>query len=68
MIVQPLATNIGLTVKSSCDRDNADCVATLVENDGTEGTGQNILICWEHDNLSGIVEALSDSDAPDYPR
>ena len=67
MTVQPLATDLGLTVDTSCDRDDADCVATLVENYGSEETGQNVLICWEHDNLTEIVEALGDSDAPDYP-
>jgi len=67
MTVQPLATDLGLIVDTSCDRDDADCVATIVENYGSEETGQNVLICWEHDNLTGIVEALGDSDAPDYP-
>jgi len=64
MTVQPLANDLSLTVDTSCGRDDADCVADLVDN---YGGGQNILICWEHDNLTGIVEALGDNNAPDYP-
>ena len=64
MTVQPLASGLGLTVDTSCDRDDADCVADLV--DGYNGTG-NILICWEHDNLSNIVEAMGDKNPPSYP-
>ena len=64
MTVQPLASDLGLTVDTSCDRDDADCVADLV--DGYNGTG-NILICWEHDNLSNIVEAMVDKNPPSYP-
>ncbi|CZR55822.1 related to phosphoglycerate mutase family protein [Phialocephala subalpina] len=64
MTVQPLANDLGLTVDTSCDRDDQNCVADLV--DGFEGGG-NILICWEHDNLSDIVKALGDKNPPDYP-
>jgi len=64
MTVQPLANDLGLTVDTSCDRDDAECVANLVE--GYRGSG-NVLICWEHDNLTGIVTALGDADAPYYP-
>jgi hypothetical protein len=31
-----------------------------------DGPG-NILICWEHDALTDIVDALGDKDAPTYP-
>lgn len=34
--------------------------------DAYDGDG-NILICWEHDALTNIVEELGDDDAPDYP-
>lgn len=64
MTVQPLANDLGLTVDTSCDRDDQDCVANLV--DGYDGSG-NILICWEHDNLSDIVKALGDNSPPEYP-
>ncbi len=64
MTVQPLANDLGLTVDTSCDRDDAECVANLVEDYGGSG---NVLICWEHDNLTGIVTALGDTDAPYYP-
>ncbi len=64
MTVQPVANDLGLTVDISCDRDDADCVADLV--DDYSGAG-NVLICWEHDNLSDIVKALGDKKPPSYP-
>ena len=59
----PLAGDLGLTVDTSCQRDDQDCVADVV--DSYSGSG-NILICWEHDALTDIVEALGDDDAPKY--
>jgi hypothetical protein len=64
MTVQPLATDLGLTVDTSCDRDDQKCVKKLVKN--YSGLG-NILICWEHDALTDIVAALGDNNAPTYP-
>nr|POE63714.1 hypothetical protein CFP56_04617 [Quercus suber] len=62
--VEPLAQDLGLNVDTSCDRDDQDCVADVVES--YNGSG-NILICWEHDALTDIVKALGDKNAPDYP-
>ncbi|RLL94128.1 hypothetical protein CFD26_103415 [Aspergillus turcosus] len=62
--VEPLAEDLGLTVDTSCDRDDPKCVRDVVE--GYTGSG-NILICWEHDALTDIVEELGDDDAPSYP-
>ncbi|KAF2769309.1 hypothetical protein EJ03DRAFT_293317, partial [Teratosphaeria nubilosa] len=62
--VEPLAQDLGLTVDTSCGRDDPDCVANVVDNYGGSG---NILICWEHDALTDIVETLGDGDAPTYP-
>ncbi|KAJ6036276.1 hypothetical protein N7540_000555 [Penicillium herquei] len=62
--VEPLAEDLGLTVDTSCDRDDPGCVKDVV--DGYTGSG-NILICWEHDALTDIVDKLGDDDAPDYP-
>lgn len=67
MTVQPVANDLGLTVDISCDRDDPDCVKTLVQDYNDGGDGKNILICWEHDALTDIVEALGDKDAPEYP-
>lgn len=67
MTVQPLANDLNLTVDTSCDRDDASCVADLVNAYDGQGTGQNVLICWEHDNLSLIAGALGDADPPTYP-
>jgi len=61
--VKPLAEDLGLTVDTSCDRDDSKCVKDVVK--GYEGIG-NILICWEHDALTDIVEELGDDDAPKY--
>jgi hypothetical protein len=58
--VEPLAEDLGLTVDTSCDRDDPGCVKDVVE--GYNGSG-NILICWEHDALTDIVEKLGDRDA-----
>ncbi|KAF3402099.1 hypothetical protein F1880_009828 [Penicillium rolfsii] len=62
--VEPLAQDLGLTVDTSCDRDDPDCVNDVVK--GYNGSG-NILICWEHDALTDIVKELGDKNAPDYP-
>lgn len=61
--VVPLANSLGLTIDTSCQRDDQDCVANIVE--GYSGPG-NILICWEHDALTDIVKELGDKNAPDY--
>lgn len=61
--VKPLADSLGLTVDTSCDRDDPECVKDVVT--GYSGSG-NILICWEHDALTDIVKELGDDDAPDY--
>ncbi|GIK03809.1 hypothetical protein Aspvir_007883 [Aspergillus viridinutans] len=62
--VEPLAEDLGLTVDTSCDRDDPKCVRDVV--DSYTGSG-NILICWEHDALTDIVDKLGDDDAPTYP-
>ncbi|CAI7646413.1 unnamed protein product [Penicillium palitans] len=64
--VEPLAKDLGLTVDTSCDRDDPDCVKDVVA--GYDGKGlANILICWEHDALTDIAETLGVKDAPSYP-
>ncbi|KAF7179320.1 hypothetical protein CNMCM7691_008253 [Aspergillus felis] len=62
--VEPLAGDLGLTVDTSCDRDDPKCVRDVVE--GYTGSG-NILICWEHGALTDIVSQLGDDNAPTYP-
>lgn len=62
--VLPLSQELGLQVDTSCQRDDSDCVADVVEN--YTGFG-NILICWEHAELTNIVTALGDQNAPTYP-
>lgn len=50
------------------DRDDPDCVADAVAAFAKTST-QNVLICWEHDALTDIVESLGvdKDDAPEYP-
>ncbi|KAL4913324.1 hypothetical protein BDW62DRAFT_205650 [Aspergillus aurantiobrunneus] len=62
--VLPLAEDLGLEVDTSCDRDDPECVKDAVED--YEGDG-NVLICWEHDALTDIIEELGADDAPEYP-
>ncbi|ETS76672.1 hypothetical protein PFICI_12059 [Pestalotiopsis fici W106-1] len=62
--VLPLATDLGLTVDTTCDRDDEDCVANVVKN--YSGSG-NILICWEHKQLNNLAEALGADNVDGYP-
>lgn len=64
--VLPLSQELGLTVDHHCDRDDPDCVNDAVKS--YTGSG-NILICWEHKELTDIVEALGakSKNAPTYP-
>lgn len=62
--VQPLANDLGITIDTSCQRDDANCVANVVDN---YNGGGNILLCWEHQRLTDIVAALGDSNPPTYP-
>ncbi|KAJ5824747.1 hypothetical protein N7447_007087 [Penicillium robsamsonii] len=64
--VKPLADDLGLDVDISCDRDDPDCVKKVI--DSYDGKGEaNILICWEHDTITDILETLGVDDAPHYP-
>ena len=62
--VKPLAEDLGITVDTSCDRDDARCVKEAIEN--YKGNG-NILICWEHRRMTHLAEELGHDDAPSYP-
>ncbi|KAL1961751.1 hypothetical protein VTN77DRAFT_1077 [Rasamsonia byssochlamydoides] len=64
LTVEPLAQDLGLTVDTSCGRDDPKCVKKVVDN--YTGSG-NILICWEHAALTDIVTELGDDNAPTYP-
>ncbi|KAJ2966425.1 hypothetical protein NUW58_g10666 [Xylaria curta] len=64
LTVKPLADDLGLTVDTSCDRDDEKCVQKAV--DKFKGNG-NILICWEHDQLNNLAEELGAKDVANYP-
>jgi hypothetical protein len=53
--VQFLAQDLGVKVNSDIHRDDAAGVAKAAKL--YKGTG-NVLICWEHHNLSDIAKAI----------
>ncbi|KAH8111403.1 putative phosphoglycerate mutase family protein [Phellopilus nigrolimitatus] len=67
LTVTPLAKELGLTVDTSCDRDDSDCVATAVAAFAASSSA-NVLICWEHKALRDVAQALGVADAPKYPK
>ncbi|KAG9242125.1 putative phosphoglycerate mutase family protein [Calycina marina] len=67
LTVEPVSKDLGLTVDTSCDRDDFDCVVDTVAVYGAKASGQNILICWEHNALTAIVSNLGTKNAPYYP-
>ncbi|KAF2971405.1 hypothetical protein GQX73_g2136 [Xylaria multiplex] len=64
LTVKPVADDLGLTVDTSCDRDDEKCVKKAVENYDGDG---NILICWEHNQLNNLAEELGAMDVSNYP-
>lgn len=60
----PLARDLELTVDTSCERNDVDCVANKVRK--YEGHG-NILIAWRHGSMGDILETLGVDDPPEYP-
>ncbi|KZP26838.1 hypothetical protein FIBSPDRAFT_909115 [Athelia psychrophila] len=65
--VLPLATDLGITIDTSCSKTDAKCVKKAVKAyAGTSGS-KNVLICWEHGELTDIASELGVSKAPDYP-
>lgn len=62
--VKPLAGSLGIPFNYIIARDDADKVAQTVKN--FNGAG-NILICWEHGQLTSIAEALGVKGGPQYP-
>ncbi|TDL15365.1 hypothetical protein BD410DRAFT_796480 [Rickenella mellea] len=64
--VTPLAASLGLTVDTSCERDDAPAVARAVSAFAAT-SDKNILICWEHKALRDIAAGLGVIDPPHYP-
>ncbi|OJJ70691.1 hypothetical protein ASPBRDRAFT_44929 [Aspergillus brasiliensis CBS 101740] len=62
--VLPVATDLDLSVDTSCKRNHVNCVAKRIRK--FKGTG-NILISWRHGKMREIVQALGYDDPPDYP-
>jgi len=57
--VLPLANTLGLPIDTSCSTNDASCVGSLVQSYQMMNTTKSILICWEHQRLSGIVDVLT---------
>ncbi|KZP26855.1 hypothetical protein FIBSPDRAFT_781673 [Athelia psychrophila] len=65
--VLPLATDLGITIDTSCSKTDAKCVKDAVKAyAGTSGS-KNVLICWAHGQMADIASELGVSNAPDYP-
>ncbi|KAE8352464.1 hypothetical protein BDV28DRAFT_135134 [Aspergillus coremiiformis] len=62
--VLPLATDLGLTIDTSCKRNHVHCVADKIAD--YDGPG-NILIAWRHGKMKKLVRALGYDDPPRYP-
>lgn len=62
--VLPLSQELGLPVDTSCSRDDEKCVQNVIMS--YNGTG-NVLVCWEHSELTKLAEQLGDKKAPEYP-
>jgi len=74
LTVTPLAESLkqyGVPFNTTISRDDVDQVADAVQN-YVNGTGDfqgqgNVLICWEHQTLQRIAQAIGVADAPEYP-
>ncbi|TGJ88110.1 hypothetical protein E0Z10_g690 [Xylaria hypoxylon] len=64
LTVKPVADDLGLTVDTSCDRDDEKCVKDAVKDYDGDG---NILICWEHHQLNNLAGELGAEDVKNYP-
>ena len=64
--VLPVATDLGLKVDVSCDRDDEDCVKDAVAAFVKKST-KNVLLCWEHDELTKIADKIGVKNPPKYP-
>ncbi|CAG9989612.1 unnamed protein product [Clonostachys byssicola] len=62
--VAPVASDLGLEVDTSCDRDDSECVKKLIQNYKGD---KNILLCWQHGQMNNILEALGAEDVENYP-
>lgn len=64
--VEPLALDLGLEVRTDCERDDASCVRRVVAEFAAR-SDKNILICWKHSFLHEVAEALGARKTTPYP-
>ncbi|KAF7597502.1 hypothetical protein BBP40_003749 [Aspergillus hancockii] len=62
--VLPLATDLGLSVDTSCKRNKIHCVREKIHD--YDGPG-NILIAWRHGKMRELVEILGSENPVEYP-
>lgn len=66
LTVKPLASDLGLKVDLSCERDDASCVRKVVAKFAKK-SNKDVLICWKHSFLHEITHALGADSKKDYP-
>lgn len=64
LTIKPLAASLGIAPNIDINRDDADDVAEAALK--YKGPG-NVLICWEHGQLTKIAKAIGVKHAPEYP-
>lgn len=62
--VLPLATDLGLTVDTSCHRSDEKCVKDAVAAYAATKNSKSVLICWRHGKLADIAAELGVKNAP----
>ncbi|BGP19516.1 hypothetical protein JCM10213_003545 [Rhodosporidiobolus nylandii] len=67
MTVKPLADDLGLTVDTECEVDDAKCVRKKVEKYVKAGGRDEILVCWKHSMLHKIAHELGSPKTAPYP-
>ncbi|KIP03789.1 hypothetical protein PHLGIDRAFT_76998 [Phlebiopsis gigantea 11061_1 CR5-6] len=63
----PLAQSLGLTLDTSCDRTDKDCVGDALSAFAAANPSTSMLVVWDTETLPDIAEALGANDVPDYP-
>jgi hypothetical protein len=64
--VEPLAAKLGLPIITSWNTYDLGDLAAALKHD-VSLAGKQILICWRHDALQALAQALGARDAPSWP-
>ncbi|KIP03781.1 hypothetical protein PHLGIDRAFT_15638 [Phlebiopsis gigantea 11061_1 CR5-6] len=63
----PLAAALGLTIDTSCGRDDKDCVGEALAAYALDHPRASMLVVWGAVKLPDIAEALGANNVPDWP-